>query len=275
MFVNPYMLPALCGSIILYIIGYRISDRIHHSWVRWVIGATACILCLPAISFALYYAHLLKESWAYIELRSIPGIEMSSAWCGLLLGYFTAPFFKQICRHSQTCMHTVLLAIALLTAMVPFCKPLLNPVEKRHPLGNRWDGPVCLQTAGSTCGPASLTTIYAYYGRAKTEREIARECYASGTGTELWYLVRYARLHGLHVSYQTCTTLSQVPAPALIGATPHSARHLARSGHFVTFIGVTTKGYIIGDPLIGIRYMNEQQFTQSYGTIRDVLVFEE
>jgi predicted double-glycine peptidase len=249
------MLLAMLGGVVLYAGGQRLADRVQRR--RWVVGLLLVLLCLPGLSFVLYYAHLFPEPWWYIEWRSLPGTEaLSASWC--LLGGFLMPravaapsFAAQIWRGLLFTLMTVFL-------LAPFAKPIIRPVELSTPLQNEWSDGVCLQTTASTCGPASLATILAYYGQPHSEREIARACYSCASGTELWYLLRFARRQGLRASYRQPRSVADIPAPALLGT------GLGNAGHFITVLGQTREGVVIGDPLSGKKTLTAAQLATEY-----------
>lgn len=272
MFWNPNVLPALAGGVLLYFVGVRLARAIRRPGVRGAVGLLAAVLCLPGLSFILYYAHLMREAWWYIEFRSVPGIEVLSACWGLFFGLLATwltpvrwPFFRRV-------IPSLARVCTLLLIAVPFLKPILYPAERYERLQDRWDGVVCCQTTGSTCGPASLATIFRYFGARTTEREIARDCYSSASGTELWYLLRYARNHGLRVRYLRPASFAEVPVPALVGVTLGDPR-AARAGHFVTLIGTHGDTFTIGDPLTGANTVRADDLPSSYGRLRDAVAF--
>ncbi|HEX2948694.1 MAG TPA: cysteine peptidase family C39 domain-containing protein [Armatimonadota bacterium] len=269
MFWNPYAVVALVGGLLCYSLGHRIAMRQACRW-GWLVCS---VLCLPALSFNMYYAHLWQEPWWYIEFRSVPGIEMLAACWGCLFGLACSCLAARQDRVVRVACHTLAVIVTLLFVAIPFLKPVLNPVESTRPLVNHWRGKACLQTSGATCGPASLATIFAYYGIAHSEREIARACYTSFTGTELWYVIRYARAHGLHVRNFQPHTLAEIPAPSLVGTTPFLDAGPVRAGHFITVLGKTAAGYQVADPECGCRTLSEQQFYAIYGRICDAVYF--
>jgi len=274
MFWNPYSLPAIIGGIALYFVGIRFyAMRIKRGW-QWAIAVAILLSCLPALSFDLYYAHLVEVPGWYIAFRSLTGIESLAMCWGLLFGFITARVVVAQAKSVLLATHGLAVALMLCCVAVPFVKPVLHPIETVKPLQNVWQQQVCRQTCGSTCGPASLATILAYFGRHATEREIARGTYASTTGTELWYLLRYARRHGLRPSCLPPRKLTDITFPAIVGVTAGDIGPFARSGHFITVLGQYPDGrYCIGDPLSGRELLTELKFQQIYGHICDVVEF--
>ena len=267
MFWNPYALPALVGGVLCYFVGMCLHDVVQGRAGRWGMGIVLGLLCLPALSFDLYYVHLAAPPGWYIAWRSMPGIETLAACWGLLFGFLAARV------HLGLPGQVLVLALSLLCSAVPFVKPVLHPVEAKGPLQNRWQGTVCLQTSDATCGPASLATIFAAYGRHYSEREIARASYSGASGTELWYLLRFARAHGLRPTRLPPGELAAIPLPALLGVTADAAGPFTRSGHFITLLGKNGDHYRIGDPF-GERTLTAAEFQQFYGRVCDVIIFK-
>lgn len=275
MFWNPYLLIAFIGGGALYYYGQRLAGSSTCRRSRWRRGVWCAMLCLPGLSFNLYYAHLLPEPWWYINIRSLPGIEVLSAGWGLAIGYWCTSLVGRQASLLRVAAHTLAGVFAALCIAVPFIKPILVPVESTQRLQNRWDGPVCQQTSESTCGPAALASIFGYFGLRHTEREIARGSYAGGSGTELWYLIRYARQHGLHASGMRPRRLSEVPIPAILGTTtsPGPGPGPASSGHFIVLLGKTGDAFHIGDPQGGMRMITDTKFADTYGRLCDAVYF--
>lgn len=273
MFWNPFTIPAIIGGVLLYFVGAWLSKSVRGRKAKWGVVILLVLLCLPALSFDLYYAHLAVTPWWYSEFRSVTGIETLAACWGLLFGFFSARLLNTQSPVNNLVRGGVVFAAMLLLISLPFLKPLLRPVETNTPLREMWQGKVCLQSSGATCGPAVLASIFAYYNQHHSEREIARGAYSSATGTELWYLLRFARKHGLREHFMPVQKLSDIPVPALLGVTASAALPFTRSGHFVSLLGKDSDGYLIGDPLVGGKVLKEQEFTQMYGRICDVVHF--
>ncbi|HEX2951469.1 MAG TPA: cysteine peptidase family C39 domain-containing protein [Armatimonadota bacterium] len=273
MFWDPYALPAFIVGLLLYYVGHRLFILTPAGKKRWGMGILLAILCLPALSFNLYYAHLAIEPWWYVIFRSVSGIETLAACWGMFWGFACTRITSGQASIIRVACHTIALTCTVLFIAVPFLKPIMNPVEEYHHLKNRWKGNVCLQTSGSTCGPASMATIFAFYGMTKNEREIAEACYTSYTGTELWYLLRYAKQHGLQITYLQPCRLPDIPAPALLGTTAILSDGPVQSGHFITLLGKMGNGYIIADPENGSRVLTEDQFIHIYGRLCNAISF--
>lgn len=266
-FWNPFTIPALVGTALLFHLGGWLGGVERRAVVRWSLLVLLLALCLPACSFIVYYLHLVREPWWYVEFRSLPGIETLAACWGLLFGFAAGCVLPRSSPGRIT--RALLLVLVCVLTFVPFLKPILNPVESAGKLQDRWDGQVCLQTSPATCGPASLATIYAYYGMHRTEADIARTTYACSTGTELWYLLRDARAHGLRAVPVHIDTLDALPAPCLIGLNLGAIN----AGHFVVYLGTRGDLIVIGDPMTGEILSLPGRLSDPYATVKQAVYF--
>jgi hypothetical protein len=252
MFVNPFLFLALPLGAACFLFGWNAARRVTRPGARLTLGLLFLALCLPAASFIAYYLHLFGEPAWYIEFRALPGIEATSALAALWFG-----FLAGVWRTSRR-TRALLLLIAAGTVLAPFVKPLLLPAEWQGRLQNTWEGEICRQSSNSTCGPATLATILTHLGIPATERGIARQSYSCASGTELWYLIRYARAQGVRVTLRNGMALEEVPAPALLGTRPGAF------GHFVAYLGTQGDQLIIGDPMAGKEVLTLREFRAQY-----------
>ena len=134
----------------------------------------------------------------------------------------------------------------LVLVLVPFVKPLLDPIELGR-LRDKCEGEVCMQSTFSTCGPSSAATLLRLSGQAASEREIARESLTSRGGTEIWYLARAFNRRGVRTTVVIQPLDGQAPpAPAIAGVVlPGGA------GHFIAIMNATPEEVTIGDPMKG------------------------
>ncbi len=84
---NYNLIPAVIIGFILYNLGQRLARRDFTVVQRRLLALCFLLLCLPALSFILYYAHIFGEPLWYIEFRSIDYIEVLSAMWGLFFGF--------------------------------------------------------------------------------------------------------------------------------------------------------------------------------------------
>jgi len=116
-----------------------------------------------------------------------------------------------------------------------------------------------MQTTHSTCGPASLATILAYSGIPTSERDVASGSYTSAGSTEIWYIMRYARHHGMQARLRVEKDLASIPAPAILGTVS------GKFGHFITLLEKVDGGFIIGDSMYGRKEFSQNEFKKRYG----------
>ncbi len=223
--------------------GRYIRTQNHSNELVWAILCS--IMALPALSFALYYLHILEPPIAYIQFRAIPYIEILSSLIGITIGYFI---------DKSLIINTLLASIVIL---VPFLKPIVSPIKQELP--NKWADKICLQSGWSTCGAASLATIFQFYDIPKTEQEIAHKSHSCASGTEIWYLIRFAKQHGLEVNYLKINRLNDVKIPSILGTTLSGG-----VGHFITLLGKEGENYVIGEPLKGKLTVSETEFKKNY-----------
>jgi len=250
MFINPNLITALILGAALFIAGYRLAGRFTSRSSRFALFVLFMLLCLPAISFVGYYTHLLGEPLWYIQFRALPGSEILSATWGLLFG-----FLAGLRPQSRILRSGVIWCLLLI--FVPFAKPIVLPAAFT-PIQNQWQDGICLQTTSSTCGPASLATIFAHFGLRRTEADIARRAFTCRSGTENWYLIRYARRQGLQATVLVERDLSRLPTPAILGV------RIGPYGHFITLLRNDAGIYTIGEPRFGRLELSAEEFHQRY-----------
>ncbi len=256
MFINNTLFAALALGSILFYIGYILSNSIKMSSVRLILTVLFLALALPGVSFILYYLHMIQEPVWYVELRSISNFEVLASLMGLFFG-FAAFKKRRVFGFNLKLLNICLFVICMGLIFIPFCKPVLLPLDKSK-LNNRWIDGVCLQSVGSTCGPSSFATVFLYYGISRSEKEISQGAYSCSSGTENWYLIRYARKNGLKVECMYKDTLQEVPFPSIIGT------RIGQLGHFITVFGKESGKYIIGDSLKGRLLLSQREFDERY-----------
>lgn len=244
-FFNPLLFPTLALGAGFYVLGRRLAERPLGPRRRRSLAVLFTVLCLPALSFILYYLHLVPEPDWYVEFRSLPGAELLSAAWGLLFGFLGGG-------------GGVKLRLSLMLAFAPFAKPVLLPLLGAQ-FNGEWRDGVCIQSTAATCGPCSLATVAKSLSIDLAERDIAKGSFTGMTGTENWYLMRYARRHGLLVRLARRASLAEVVPPAIIGVTLDGG-----AGHFITYLGVESRRRAIGDPLSGRFLLTDDIFQTHY-----------
>lgn len=256
MFFNPLVFPTLAAAAGLYALGRRSGPDGR------VAGALGAALCAPALLFLGYYLHLVRTPAWYVEFRGFPFVECLSALPGLLCG---AREPGPALRARWPAVRTLLgprpfLRLAIGLAFIPFAKAILFPVAWRSPLRESWQDGVCLQSSMATCGPCSTATMLRALGLPASEQDAARAAFTSATGTEVWYLLRYARRRGASVRVRSGTPLEDVAAPAVLGVTLGPGG----PGHFISLLGRERGRLVVGDPLSGRALLTPEQFAAQY-----------
>ncbi|RYD26128.1 MAG: hypothetical protein EOP86_26395, partial [Verrucomicrobiaceae bacterium] len=185
----PGVLSAI-ASVAAFFVAWRAAKRTPRRR-RALLAALAAAVAVPGVSFAVYYTHLLPERDWYYQFRSLPGTELLMIFTGITGGLLAS------LRSGWMVPLTSFVGVVTVSA-VPVLKPFALPLEAGT-MKERWDGEICRQSTGSTCGPASLATILRYFGRGDKESELATEAHSCAGGTEAWYLARAAAKRGFNV----------------------------------------------------------------------------
>lgn len=241
------------AAVALSVVVFAIVQR----WLRpcpvavrlgWLGGFA--LLSVPALWFAMYYLHVLPEYAWFYTLRSWPGSEFLVVFLGGAAGAVAA------------CLPRLLLGLPLFAllalAAVPYLKPLIGPLPDEV-FREQVEGDICLQSTGSTCGPASITTILRQFGLPASERTTARAAFTYAGGTEAWYLARYVRARGLTPRFAFRRTFSpEAGQPALVGVI------LGGVGHFIPVLAVRDGQVTFADPLHGEEHLPLSDFQRRY-----------
>ena len=249
--MNPNWLGVISAVLAFaaFFVVYRTAKRIATK-SRILISLLAIVAAIPAASFAVYYAHVLRESSWYYQFRSIAGTELLMVFVGIAGGLLAA------------LMPRMLLGIPLFGvaafSIAPIIKPFIGPIPNGT-FRDEWDGEVCLQSTPSTCGAASTATILKLFGADVTESELAAEAHSYAGGTEAWYLARAARSRGFDVNFEFNPGFSPEDGlPAVVGV------RLGYIGHFIAILGQERDKFVIGDPLHGRELLSREELEQRY-----------
>ena len=157
------------------------------------------------------------------------------------------------------CAGVIAVTIALVAA--PWTKQILLPLPDSQ-LQDRWGGGVCLQSTPSTCGPCAAATVLRTFGVEISESELARDSYSTATGTEVWYLARALRAHGVEAEFEQFDPANDnYPLPSVAGVRVGGPSGF---GHFVALFGRTVEGVVVGDPLSGREVLSMAEFRERY-----------
>ncbi len=235
---------AVCFVLFIFI---GIKTRTY----KWALLIYACFFCLSALN-VVYYAHFLDQSAWYYEYRSWLIADYIPSLSGLLIGALTT------IKHRSFRLGSVSLTLIMAAIIIcgPWAKLLINPLDESI-ITDKWNADVCLQSTPSTCGPAALATLLKARGLEYSELTIAQNAYSSGTGTELWYLARFARSIGIDAHF--VEDKNNVPAPAIIGV------YNGAFGHFLSVLRVDNYHIEFGDSLSGKRNATMSDFKNNFG----------
>jgi len=240
-------------AIISGIIGFACSHR-YFNTRSFRIRISACflfgVLAIPSILFAIYYLHILPEKAWFYTLRSWPGSELFTVFLGAAGGVLATLLPRFILM--------IPLGLTVLTASVPYLKMIMNPLKVAD-LKDRWEDDACLQSAESTCGPASSASILRFLGEDASESEIARSAYSTASGTEAWYLARYFRARGLTPKFDLQPSFApSISMPSIVGV------RMGSSGHFIAVLKISDGIVTFVDPLTGKRELKTEKFLMAY-----------
>lgn len=253
MALNPWLVPTLLLGYLAFGAATGIWARAASGSQRATIFTVAMVVALPGFLFDFYYLHLMDNAMWFYEFRSRPGTELTAAGLGLMAGFLAKGLERR--RFGSRVFLLLLLTLAL---AVPYLKPLLLPLNYEQ-LQNRWKDGVCLQSAESSCGPASAATLLKAMGIQATEQELAKECFTSRSGTENWYLARALRRRGLEVRFMRRQSSDMpAPVPCIAGV------KVEQAGHFVPIIPINNGRYLTGDPLAGRAEWTREELERAF-----------
>lgn len=260
--INLMFVPTLLLALALFAVGRHLALRAADGRVALLWLAAGIVASVPGTLFAVYYAHLLDQTGWFYTFRALPFTELAAAGLGLLAGT-TAGLLGRSERIRSSRLFTwigpcLLLFFLVLALAVPYAKPFIAPLKVAFQ--DHWSEGVCLQTTPSTCGPSSAATLLESRGVHATERELARECYTCGSGTENWYLVRSLRRRGMEAEVRlTAPDPAALPFPSIAGT---QCGGQGGAGHFIAILAEKNGLYTIGDP-IGGRWIGTAQQLQA------------
>lgn len=253
---NPNFILSLVLGLVLCIFSIKIFKLIKTQQTKIIV--VCFILALISLTIPLaYLSDLIGANPLYSQFRAFPYSEVLVCLIAPLVGVIIVQLGHST-RHLgfHNLFNALCLAMMLVYISLPYIKPLLRPLQTN--LNNKWLDNVAIQTTPSTCGPSSLATIFKFYGKEDTEANIAKHSFTSATGTENWYLARYAHNQGFTYQFLNEPILDKVPTPAIIGV------RLGYIGHFITLLSHQNGVYEVADPLTGREWLSVKQFYQKY-----------
>lgn len=256
MILIPNFILSLLLGLLLFSISTKLFNSINKLWYKIVFLIISFILALISLSIpATYLIGHIGANPLYAQFRATPYTELLVILAAPFTAVFNSWLTKKTCSTQTWTITCLCLITMLLYISLPFIKPLIRPQTVTN---TKWVDNVVLQTTPATCGPSSLATIFKYYGKEDSEANIAKQAFTSATGTENWYLARYAHSQGFDYQFLHINDLKKAPAPAIIGV------RLGSFGHFITFFGYHNGIYEIADSLTGRAFLSDEQFHHQY-----------
>ena len=223
--------------------------------MSWVLGhvtrktpynhLAAAVIFVISMLNGLHYVHVFDQSIVYYQFRSLEIADYLPALSGYALGYFVAHFRGLVYAPFKA----IAIAASLYAMFLPVAKEITNPLILYGAPRFVVNG-VLVQRTNSTCGPCSLAVILDSYGISKSEDEIAMASRTSASGTELWYLARYARSLGFRAEFRFDN--GTVFESSIIGI------RLGQTGHFVAVLRVDGNEVLIHDSTSGLKTISFQ-----------------
>lgn len=253
---NPLLIPTLILALVLFWVGEWWARRCSNPVTKRCALLGGFALSIPGILFALYYLHVFGEATWFYEFRAFPCSELTASGAGLFAGTIMG-CLARCPRLVRVIGAGSVISLLCLGIALPHLKPILSPVPTSE-FSNHWTQGVCLQSTGSSCGPASTATILKVFGMEVTEAQLAKECFTYSGGTENWFLARALFKRGLKVRYRLEKRFpSDLHLPAIAGVN-------VGCGHFIPILSETETTYITGDPLVGRREYPKKAIFEAY-----------
>lgn len=260
-FINPnWYLSLLLGFVLFYIVRSKYQKHKKYQPVMLILSV---LLFLVTLLFPMsYIGDYLTNISLYTHFRTLPFVEVLIVFAVPLFACLSVHFSEEssgkIAARKNKMIRRVCLGLGVIYISSIYIKPVIRPINT-YGAQERWLNDVCMQSSSSTCGPACLATIIHSYGPSKQEMEIAKHTYSCGSGTEIWYLLRYAKKLGFDYQLAQAQSISEVRTPAILGVNTFYG-----AGHFITVLENDEGTYYIGDPLEGDLYLTESEFNEKY-----------
>lgn len=254
MLFNPVFMLSLVLGLILFVVSSKVFKVMDKPISKTVLIIVSALLALISLIIPMaYVSDVIDAHPQYAQFRAYPYTEVLVILFAPLIGLINAWLTRRQPNRLYNCL---CLMVMLVYISIPFLKPIIRPLQ--HDLENQWKEGVAIQTSASTCGPSSLATILKYYGKEDTEANIAAHAYTSGSGSENWYLARYAYSQGFNYQFLHEPILAKVPTPAIIGV------RLGSIGHFIVLLAHNNGLYEVADSLSGKEMLTLAQFNAKY-----------
>jgi hypothetical protein len=252
--LNPVAVPAFLLTIPLFWVGMTLQRRTPSRVLRFLFLLVGMVIAVPGFLLVAYYTHLFDSAGWFYAFRTTRYSEIGVCGIGWIAGSFYS-WLDPETRGGKLFWPAALFAFV----SAPFIKPVLDPIDLDK-LQDRCPAGVCLQTTYSTCGPASSASLLQAFGQNASEKQLARECFTSKGGTEIWYLAQAFRKRGFQTNFvlQTPDHISP-PSPAIAGVILRGGQ-----GHFIALLNEDARQITVVDPLKGKFIATPEGLTARY-----------
>ena len=239
-----------------FLFGIFVSSKKRAKWLSWYCFSLAALIVvnLPNFIVELSYVEPFNTlHYGYIRYAFI--------------GFGIAGVFSPLLRHIPEKRTRILMVIMVWLFQVRYVLvPVGSPIVYRNEvagLETKFQGQICMQTTGYTCGPASAVTALRAIGVNASEADIG---VAADTTPMLGTNERLLAeaIEELYVVDCECRHFESIDAMA--GKCPVLAviKYSFWFDHFVAVLDVTDDYVFLGDPLNGRWKMKREEFESKW-----------
>lgn len=291
-FINYNWYIALAFCLFFFIGGRQLAEvRGGNPYAHNSVGIILFIFAAPSLLFPIsnFVRPIAASAW-YNALRSINRIELFSALISPAAAYATyrkppSPYRTLRASASELFMRVakpLAFPFCILLISVNFISPLILPLDKETDFKGEWrNNNVYMPSSARFDGPAALiNTMYSLNNHEIDEFEAAKGTYTDRSGTEFWYLARFAASKGFRTRFYKPAEIGEAYIPSIIYVTPGiSADDLPESassepaaagrsgrGKYIALIARSDDGALtICDPETGRLELLSDNFSAIYG----------
>ena len=256
-FINPNLYIAAVAAVLLFLGTQFLFFKARYK--KALVIVSIVLLLVASVYPLALYKDILSNVSVYCKLRALP---FSEVFVVLGVPFFAISFIwvrKTVLgkwKKMVTGTNILMILFCSLFVMMPFVKPIIRPYS--FEFENKWLGGVCIQSTASSSGSACLATLFRLYGENMSEAEISEAAFSSLSGTESWYMARYARSKGYTYEFSHIKNITEATSPSIVGI------KLANYAQFITFMKKDGDSYYIGDPVTGTEILTAEEFAESY-----------
>jgi len=285
-FINLNWYIALAFCLFFFIGGRQLAEiPVGTPRARGLAGLLLFLFAAPALLFPLAYLPLrITASPWYNTFRSIDRIELFSSLIAPAAGYATYMKPDLPYKGYPASVRSPVLRIikplafpfCILLISVNFIGPLLRPLDKNMTFNDFWaEGGVFIQSATPVGGPAALiSAMHSLNNFADNELDTVKGTYTDRSGTEFWYLARYAVNRGYRTRFFKLSGIGEAPVPSIFqapGLTSEGATHTGTGGYIALLERSRSGMLTVGDPSQGMLELSAEDFEALYG-VPDLLL---